>query len=162
LWQIHSRFPKPPTPTDPIDIAARTDLGRVARWWGFVGSFKENANGTGRLVALYWRDSDLNDAGMTGVANFFSLKVAIRDSTGKWIAEDLCSGTRTHFGRVLGRTPSSITVELRPEWMLILDPNWSPDEARRWLEIAAEANTPSIVTVSVKDGRPVASVSRDR
>ncbi len=36
----------PQTPTDPVDVAARADLGAATRWWEFVGAFSLTEKGT--------------------------------------------------------------------------------------------------------------------
>jgi hypothetical protein len=136
--------PKPPTPTDPVDVAVRPDLGKAARWWGFVGSFNQNGWGVGMCP------------------NFFSLHAATRDNRGRWVGQKVCSCTRCRFGRILDRGESSVAVELRPEWYVHVGPKWSPAEREEWLKIAVKANTPFTVTLSIRDGRPVASASPSR
>jgi hypothetical protein len=102
--------PKPPTPTDPIDIAARGGLGEEARWWEFIGSLWVN----GELVALYHADSDRSGWLACSMLNEFSLHTATRDGRGRWVSRRVYSCSSCRFGRILKQDEWSVTVGLLP------------------------------------------------
>jgi hypothetical protein len=50
---------------------------------------------------------------------------------------------------------SAVTVELRPHWRVLLDPEVTLEEQERWRRIAKEANSPFTVTLSILDGHGI-------
>ncbi len=139
--------PSPLPPTDPMDIAARADLGTTARGWGFAGAFTLTEKGTMKRVALYWSESSGR------YPNHFSLHAATKDQRGKWVSQTVYSCTRCIFRRVLERGPSTITVELQPNFEVYVDPQMSEAEQEEWFAIAERANAPFTLTISIKDGQ---------
>ena len=156
--QTYETARKPPVPTYPVDIAARADLGPKARWWGFVGSFELHEKGGRKVVALYYSDSNVNGWDIMRYPNFFALHAVTQDGMGRWIGHQVYSSTICHFGHVVGYTLASLRVEIQPEWILMCNPEWSPAEREEWLKIAAKANTPFTVTLSIRDGCPFSSL----
>jgi hypothetical protein len=152
-WKIPEYRSKPQTPMDPVDVAARVDLGAATRWWEFVCAFSLTEKGTEKVVALYWSDSNQNGSGSFSYPNRFSLHAATRECQGKWVGQKIYSSTRCQFNRVLKREPSSITVELQPNFEVYIDPQQSAAEQEESLEIVGRANTPFAVRISMKDGK---------
>jgi hypothetical protein len=156
-YQLILYRPKPPTPTDPVDVAVRADVGKASRWWGFVRAFELVEKDNKKVVALYYTDCNLNDSGIMSYPNFFSLRAATQDNRGKWTSHEVYSCTRCGFGRIVKRGNSSVTVQLQPEWLVHINPQDTPEEQEQWRKVAEKANTPFNVTLSLKDGRPVSS-----
>jgi hypothetical protein len=151
--------PEPPTPTDPADIAARKHCKR-AEWWEFIGAVRLKDGEVTRLVCLYAQDTDNSAFGAMMYPNAFSVIGAYQDDRGKWVQAEAYSVARTSYGRAVSSTPDGVVIKLRGNRIVFIQPEWSEDERRRWMEIGVKANAPRQLRVRFVSGRLVGEDQR--
>jgi hypothetical protein len=146
--------PRPTPPTDPADVPARAHC-EGSEWWQFVGAFTLRDAGATRLVCLYAQDSDVSAFGGGFYPNHFSLIGVYRDDAGGWNRVEVYSAARTHGGRAVSNSPEVVVVELGGGFILRIDPKWSEEERREWIEVNAKANAPRRRLVRFVSGKLV-------
>jgi hypothetical protein len=149
---------KTPRPDDPVDSAARACLGNRAGLWGFLGSLTVREKGHEKTVAFY--GSDVFLCPLHGpVDNWFVLHVALEVENGKgyWVALPWTSCRGFVFDRILDRTPSSITIQLKRGTGRFAGGRWAPDlpNYNHRLNVVETPNTPFALTISAGDGGQV-------